>query len=110
MKNYIKKAIFTAAVSVSLIALGASITATHAIDRLENIESKSSVPTVNQSVSYCIREHGEIIGVFDMDDNLIYTLDVYTKTLPEKDRLLLKEGIIALNYEELFEILGDYDG
>ena len=111
---YIKKAIFTGAVTASLIAIGGAATAMAAIEKYSNIEkelfSQAISNTVQTEESYVVKDVDGLIGVFDSDGRLLYTLDVYTKTLPAADRALLKKGISASNRKELYEILGDYDG
>lgn len=109
---YIKKAILTVCISIALISVGATITAVHALDKFNMLEKEvfnSSVRTDNEPDYYYVKEHNDMIGIFDEQDSLLYTVEVYTKTLPAKDRALLKEGIVAQTREELYEILGDYD-
>lgn len=57
---------------------------------------------------WTVREYGEKIGVFDEADELIDIIDVYTKTLPEADRLMLKEGIVIDSEKELNSLIEDY--
>ena len=57
---------------------------------------------------FIVREHGGIIGVFDGDGRLLYSLDIYVKTLPEADRALLKEGITVHSKKELRALIEDY--
>ena len=112
-----RRIVFTAFVSVSLIALGAAISAATALEKygmlikeIQAFDSKYvSIQIDDKSESFWVREHEGVIGVFDNDGLLQYTVEVYIKTLPEKDRLLLKDGIFAKSKTELFEILGDYN-
>lgn len=108
----IRKAIVCGAISVSLIAVGAAITATNALEKCRSFENERSTVEVSKETTdeaFYIKEYGEIIGVFDSSGELLYTVEVYTKTLPASDRALLKRGISAGSREELYEILGDYD-
>ncbi|MBE6531106.1 MAG: hypothetical protein E7679_03300 [Ruminococcaceae bacterium] len=57
---------------------------------------------------WIIREYGERIGIFNESDELIDIIDVYTKTLPEADRLLLKEGIVVSSEKQLNSLIEDY--
>ena len=110
---YIRKAIFTACILIALISVGAAITAVSALEkytRLEGaVQSFQASSAIHSEEIYYIKEHGEIIGVFDGKVELLYTVEVYVKTLPATDRTLLKKGIAARDREELYEILGDYD-
>ena len=112
-----RRIIFTIFVSISLIAFGAAISAVSALDRYEmlikeiqSFDSKYvSIQVSEPDGCFWVREHEGVIGVFGIDGELEYTVEVYIKTLPEKDRQLLKNGIYAANREELLEILGDYN-
>ena len=111
---YFSKAIFTSCISIALISIGAAVAASNALEKYSKLECavqsyKTSSVAQTRNDGYFIKEHGEIIGVFGGDGELLYTVEVYTKTLPATDRKLLKEGIAARNREELYEILGDYD-
>lgn len=115
-----RRIIFTAFVSVSLIALGAALSAVSALDRygailkeIEGLDARYASATAtddDSDICYIVREHEGIIGVFTADGDPLYTVEVYIKTLPEADRKLLYDGIYAASREELLEILGDYDG
>ena len=108
-----RRAVVCAAISVSLIAVGAAITATNALEKCRKLENEKTLSEVLKVVeadeSFYIKEYGEIIGVFDSNGELLYTVEVYIKTLPAPDRALLKKGIAAAGSEELYKILGDYD-
>lgn len=112
-----RRIIFTIFVSISLIAFGAAMSAVSAHDRYEtlikeiqSLDSKYvSVQANETDQCFWVREHEGVIGVFGIDGELEYTVEVYIKTLPEKDRQLLKSGIFANNREKLLEILGDYN-
>ena len=110
-----RKIIFTVFVSVSLVALGAAISAVSALDKygmlikeLDVLNTKYVVAETDGG-SFWVREHEGIIGVFNSDGELEYTIEVYVKTLPEKDKQLLKSGIYAKDKTDLLEILGDYN-
>ena len=113
-----RRIIFTAFISVSLIAIGAALSAVSALDRyaaiLKKIEGLDvqyvSAETEETHTGYLVREHKGIIGVFTADGHPLYTVEVYVKTLPETDKRLLADGIFANSKAELLEILGDYDG
>ena len=112
-----RRIIFTAFISISLIAFGADLSAVSALDKygelikeIDTISSKhTSIEPETTDMSFWVREHEGIIGVFDNGGELEYTVEIYIKTLPEKDRRLLRSGIYAKNREELLEILGDYN-
>lgn len=112
---YVKKILLTVFISTFLISIGAAISAVNAMDKLDSLQkllSEHSITNTAVSVSpenrYSIKEYDGIIGVYDVTGELMYTVEVYIKTLPEKDRELLKNGIFATSYGELVEILGDY--
>ena len=111
---YIKKALFTIAITVSLISVGAAFTAVSALNRLTNMEKELygqvlATPDESQIEIYIIKELDGFIAVFDGNGGLLKTTDINTKTLPASDRKLLKEGITVSEREELYEILSDYD-
>ena len=110
---YIKKIIFTIFVSTFLLALGAALTSVYTLERYEAITVGSINDTfaggdATVSVGYCVKEQDGIIGVYDSSNELMYTVEVYVKTLPAKDREILRKGIYADSYGEVLEILGDY--
>lgn len=110
---YIRKAVFTVYLSIALISTGSAIAAAITLERQatpdNTILSSEAVSEVKRDEIYYIKEHGEVIGVFDGEGELLFTVEVYVKTLPAADRALLKKGIAARDREELYEILGDYD-
>ena len=55
-----------------------------------------------------VREYNGRIGIFSEKDELLEVINVYTKTLPETDRRLLREGIIVTSEQELRGIIEDY--
>ncbi len=80
------------------------------IDDVEPIKEQSNNNIVKEDI-YTVRSHNGKISVFSQNqEEPIYTLDSpYVRDLPEHDRALLNEGIIASNKEELLKILEDYD-
>lgn len=116
---YVKKAMFTIFTAVSLISFGAAGTAMASLDKYSSLDASikaSEQKTLSTPVSvqpsaeilYIVKSHLEQIGVYDTQNVLLFTVPVYIKTLPVKDRALLENGIGARSYEELIEILGDY--
>ena len=57
---------------------------------------------------WIVREYRGQIGIFSEDDTLVKTINVYIKTLPETDRILLKEGIRVTSERQLYSIIEDY--
>lgn len=57
---------------------------------------------------WIVREYEERIGVFSENGELVRVIDVYTKTLPEADRRLLREGIRVTSEKQLYSIIEDY--
>ena len=104
---YIRRIATTAFISLILISIGSVISAQATPKGVIPAHKIKEVEAVDKG--YFIKEHGDIIGVFDGDGDLLYTVNVCTKTLPAADRMLLREGIAARDREELYEILGDYD-
>ena len=113
---FMRRLLFTAVICALLISLGAAINSTYALDNYVKLENalrdgsiiEASKPSDDDGTFY-VRAHEDKIGVFDSQNNLLYTVEVYIKTLPANDRALLTEGIRAQSCEELYEILGDYD-
>lgn len=60
---------------------------------------------------YFVREHSGVIGIFSSSGgDLLYTLETNIKTLPEKDRDLLREGFAIMGDDELRAVIEDYTG
>ena len=57
---------------------------------------------------YFIKEYEGRIGVFEPDGTLVEMIDVYTKTLPEADKQLLKEGFTVIGKRSLASLKEDY--
>ena len=115
---YIRKLVFTVFVATFLLALGAALTSVYTLERYESTSAGAicGVPSATDAkseqikINYCVKECDGIIGVYDASDELMYKVEVHVKTLPERDRELLKSGILADSYGEVLEILGDYTG
>ena len=113
---YIRKAFFTFIIVTFLLALGATFTSVHAVTKIEALRTTDCFnnTAVNTPIEapamkgYCIKEANGIIGIYGPMGDLMYTVEVYIKTLPIKDREMLKKGIFADSYGELIEILGDF--
>ena len=71
-------------------------------------ESPTNTDISNELQIYTVREYMGKVGIFLSDGTLIELLDVYTKTLPETDRRLLKEGIEIIGKQQLNSIIEDY--
>ena len=111
-----RRILFTAFVAVSLIALGAALSAVSALDKygalikeMESAATQSVSAPTEDNQSFIVRAHNGIIGVFNIEGDLEYSLEIYIKTLPEIDRALLKRGIFAKDKTELLKILEDFD-
>ena len=113
---YTRKIIFTVFVATFLLAFGAAITSVYTLEQYESVSviTKCDTPVGNtqtsepEKIGYCIKEYNGMIGVYDASSELMYTVEVYVKTLPARDRELLMDGIRADSYGEVLEILGDY--
>ena len=57
---------------------------------------------------WIIREYEGRIGIFSEDGALLDVIDIYTKTLPETDKNLLREGIRITSEQALRAIIEDY--
>lgn len=60
--------------------------------------------TAPENSMYVIRASGEKIGIFDASGTHIKNIDINIRELPEYDRKLLSEGIIA-DKDELSELI-----
>ena len=65
------------------------------------VEDSSSI------IIYEIKEYNGKVCAFE-NGNLIYSLDTYVFTLPEKDQKLILDGIVTTDKNELYEILSEY--
>ena len=64
--------------------------------------------TIKDESVWIVKEHFGQIGIFTEDGTLLRTIEIYTKTLPETDRMLLKEGIRIVTKESLYSLIEDY--
>ncbi|MBE6662964.1 MAG: hypothetical protein E7602_00500 [Ruminococcaceae bacterium] len=79
------------------------------IDKISNPIKEDDTPVFEETteIRYILKDYNGKIGVFE-NNSLIYTLDTYIFTLPEKDKKLLSEGICVSSKEELYQILEEY--
>ena len=70
----------------------------------------AEVQTSFEAPHWIIRAHEERIGVFRLDGELEYLIDVYLITLPEADQKLLKHGIYVAGEDQLASFIEDYTG
>jgi len=77
---------------------------------LESIQDDtvSSPPTSENSDIWIIKSYLGKIGIFEKSGTLYKVLDVYVKTLPKADQVLLEEGFEVNSKEELYSIIEDY--
>ena len=75
-----------------------------------DIYAPSDQETLETNEEYFIKEYDGRIGIFDANGTLVEMIDVYTKTLPEADKLLLKEGFKVIGKKALSSIKEDYSG
>ena len=66
--------------------------------------------TETEETTWVVREHEEKIGIFSEDGVLLRVVDVYTKTLPKADRVLLREGIAVSSRQDLYALMEDFGG
>lgn len=89
-----------------------TVTATETKQIYVYVEPKETTQQAEETstceLCWTIRAYGEVIGVFDTENRLIQMIDVYTKTLPEADRNLLKEGIVIHSKKEYNALIEDY--
>ena len=83
-------------------------------NRLNELKNtpENDLPTFEEtdpkpSNTYTLKDYNGKIGIYQ-NDSLVYTLDVYVFTLPEKDKKLLNEGITFSNIEELCSAIEEY--
>jgi len=76
----------------------------------ETLEEDTIAAVESAFETLVAKEYMDKIGIFDLDGELLYSIDVYAKSLPEADRLLLKEGITITEKKQLYDILQDYSG
>ncbi|NMB30736.1 MAG: hypothetical protein GX988_04770 [Clostridiales bacterium] len=70
---------------------------------------QSSQTQVTTAPFYIIKEYNGRIAVFiSNQQEPMREYDTYVNTLPDKDKELLKNGIVAMNDEELRDRIEDY--
>ena len=76
------------------------------------VNASTDLPTTEATTKdesvWIVKEHFGQIGIFTEDGTLLRTIEIYTKTLPETDRMLLKEGIRIVTKESLNSLIEDY--
>lgn len=99
------KTIFSALVIISCYAL------TFSAITPKNNQSESPKRAETPPVFYIVKQHNDRIAVFiNGKDEPLQILDSpFVRDLPEHDQLILSEGIMVKNNEELLKILEDYD-
>lgn len=103
--SFISTAILITLLIINILALSKKDTVIYSVEEEETTEILQE--NVSEAVIYEIREHEGKIGAFENGD-LIYVLNTYVFTLPEKDQKLISEGITTTDKNELFEILSEY--
>lgn len=57
---------------------------------------------------WIVKEHERRVGVFSENGVLLELLEIYTNTLPEADRRMLREGITVTTRSDLYALIEDY--
>ena len=70
--------------------------------------SATSEPENEDNGFWIVKEHFGMIGIFDENGALTEVIEIYTKTLPETDRALLREGIKVTSRQSLDALIEDY--
>jgi hypothetical protein len=60
------------------------------------------------TIPYVVATYRGIIGVFDGEGNLLRTVNVSVSTLPATDREALDDGIQAASWQDMMDIVGQY--
>lgn len=60
--------------------------------------------------SWIVKAHDEQIGIFGLNGELEFVLDVYLFTLPDSDQAILRDGIFVSGRERLTALIEDYTG
>ena len=72
-------------------------------------EKAPSLPTEGSApLGWTLRDYEGRIGVFDGGGRLCYLSEIYVKTLPKADRILLREGITVTSKQALDALIEDY--
>lgn len=79
-----------------------------------NKEEDASISTGNDDIeeeNFLVKEHLGLIGIFSLENGEIrYVIERYTKTLPEADKRLLKEGFVVIGMNGIYSVIEDYTG
>ena len=72
-------------------------------------EAHAAEPAADpEAAPYVVAEYRGIIGVFDGEGNLLRTVNVSVSTLPDADRAALADGIQAMSWQDMMDIVGQY--
>ena len=72
----------------------------------EETESTQTQP-IEEEI-FIVKECESKIGIFTEEGVLLELLEVYTKTLPQADQGLLREGIVVTTRSALYALIEDY--
>ena len=79
-----------------------------------NKEEDASISTGNDDIegeNFLVKEHLGLIGIFSLENGEIrYVIERYTKTLPEADKRLLREGFVVIGMNGIYSVIEDYTG
>lgn len=71
--------------------------------------SNAETPNSLKPITYIVKEYDGKVAVFENGANIPFKItDVYTKNLPQEDKLLLSQGISVDTDQELALLLADY--
>ena len=77
-------------------------------------EEDASISTGNDDIeeeNFLVKEHLGLIGIFSLENGEIrYVIERYTKTLPEADKRLLREGFVVIGMNGIYSVIEDYTG
>jgi len=119
--QYFKSARFLALLFLSftlVIGCIAMITVTKASSQWRLFQEETlSAGTFNEDMQssatnahWIIRAHEDRIGVFKLNGELEYVIDVYLITLPAADQTILTDGIYISGEKQLAAFMEDYTG
>ena len=106
---YLLSVAWILAASVTLV-WSAEKTERETVEKTEYIYvyREQAMESETQSVGWVVKEFSDRVAIFTSDGTLLQILDTYTKTLPEADRRLLREGIPIASESALYSIIEDY--
>ena len=113
-----KSLIFTLAIvllAITLVYFSFSSLLDRKVNELENKYTQNTLPVFKETTDtenpvqsvYTLKEFNGKIGVFK-DGDFQYQVDIYMFSLPETDKKLLQQGIIASTEQELNDIISSY--